>query len=405
MKNMTIPQEILDMMPELTKWRHDLHAHPETAFDEHRTAAFVAGELRKMGLEVHEGIGWTGVVGILRNGDGWTVGLRADMDALNIQEATGLPYASTVPGKMHACGHDGHTTMLLGAARRMAANPPGKGTVVFIFQPAEENEGGARVMMDEGLFDRFPVDRLFALHNWPGLAEGQFAVHSGPVMAALDTFELCLTGKGSHAAMPHQGIDPITLAAQIQNGWQTIVSRMVDPTDAAVISITQMNAGDTLNVIPEQVTLQGTVRSLLPATQDMLEAEMAHRALHIAEAYHAKAEFDYQRRYPATINAEPAKELALSAARAVAGDDAVRTDLTPSMGAEDFAFMIQDIPGAYIWIGNGPSEGGRNLHSPNYQFSDEIIPLGVQYFCEVAKLALDARNTKKANQEAVVGGK
>lgn len=391
---MTVSQDILDMLPQLKEWRHDLHAHPETAFEENRTAAFIADELRKMGLEVHEGIGWTGVVGILRNGDGWTVGLRADIDALNIHETTGLPYASTIPGKMHACGHDGHTTMLLGAARRMAANPPGKGTVVFIFQPAEENEGGARVMMQEGLFDRFPVDRLFALHNWPGLAEGQFAVHSGPVMAAFDTFELRLTGKGSHAAMPHQGIDPITLAAQIQNGWQTIVSRMVDPTDAAVISITQMMAGDTLNVIPEQATLRGTVRSLLPATQDMLEAEMGHRARYIAQAYHAKAEFDYLRRYPATINAEPATELALAAARTVAGEDSVRTDLSPSMGAEDFAFMMADIPGAYIWIGNGPSEAGRNLHSPNYQFNDAIIPLGVQYFCEVAKRALDARNTE-----------
>lgn len=391
---MTVSQDILDMLPQLKEWRHDLHAHPETAFEENRTAAFIADELRKMGLEVHEGIGWTGVVGILRNGDGWTVGLRADIDALNIHETTGLPYASTIPGKMHACGHDGHTTMLLGAARRMAASPPGKGTVVFIFQPAEENEGGARVMMQEGLFDRFPVDRLFALHNWPGLAEGQFAVHSGPVMAAFDTFELRLTGKGSHAAMPHQGIDPITLAAQIQNGWQTIVSRMVDPTDAAVISITQMMAGDTLNVIPEQATLRGTVRSLLPATQDMLEAEMGHRARYIAQAYHAKAEFDYLRRYPATINAEPATELALAAARTVAGEDSVRTDLSPSMGAEDFAFMMADIPGAYIWIGNGPSEAGRNLHSPNYQFNDAIIPLGVQYFCEVAKRALDARNTE-----------
>jgi hippurate hydrolase len=391
---MNVSQDIRDMLPELTKWRHDLHAHPETAFKEHRTAAFIATQLRKMGLEVHEGIGGTGVVGILRNGDGWQVGLRADIDALDVEEATELPYASTIPGKMHACGHDGHTTMLLGAARHMAANPPGKGTVVFIFQPAEENEGGARVMMEDGLFDRFPVDRLFALHNWPGLPEGQFAVHSGPVMAALDTFELRLIGKGSHAAMPQQGIDPITLAAQIQNGWQTIVSRMVDPTDAAVISITQMLAGDTLNVIPEQVILRGTVRSLLPATQDMLEAEMAYRARYIAQAYHANAEFDYQRRYPATINAEPATELALAAARAIAGEDALRTDLTPSMGAEDFAFMMQDIPGAYIWIGNGPAEGGRNLHSPNYQFNDAIIPVGVQYFCEVAKRALDARNAE-----------
>lgn len=389
---MTVSQDIQTMVPELTRWRHDLHAHPETAFEEHRTAEFIAAELRKMGLEVHEGIGGTGVVGILRNGVGWQIGLRADIDALNIQETTNLPYASTIPGKMHACGHDGHTTMLLGAARQMAAHPPGKGTVIFIFQPAEENEGGARVMMEDGLFDRFPVDQLFAMHNWPGLPEGQFAVHAGPVMAAFDTFELRLIGKGSHAAMPHQGVDPITLAAQIQNGWQTIVSRMVDPTDAAVISITQLIAGDTLNVIPEQAILRGTVRSLLPATQDMLEVEMGYRALYIAQAYHAKAEFDYLRRYPATINAKPATALALAAARTIAGEEHVRTDLPPSMGAEDFAFMMGEIPGAYIWIGNGPSDGGRNLHSPNYQFNDAIIPLGVQYFCEVARLALDARN-------------
>lgn len=389
---MPVSEAILSLHPLLTRWRQDLHAHPETAFEEYRTAAFIAGELRAMGLEVHEGIGGTGVVGVLRNGDGWSVGLRADIDALEIHEATGLAYASTVPGKMHACGHDGHTTMLLGAARHMASNPPGPGTVVFIFQPAEENEGGGRAMVEDGLFERFPVDQVFALHNWPGLEAGRFAVHIGPVMAAFDTFELRLIGRGSHAAMPHEGIDPITLAAQVQFAWQTLVSRAVAPTDPAVISITQIHAGDMLNVIPETVILRGTVRTFRPETRDMLEAEMAHRAQAVAEACHACAELDYQRRYPATINAAAPTALALEAARGVVGSDAVDTGLAPSMASEDFAFMLAEVPGAYIWIGNGPAEGGRNLHSPNYQFNDDILPLGVQYFCDVAAGALTAAN-------------
>ncbi|MFC2969229.1 M20 aminoacylase family protein [Acidimangrovimonas pyrenivorans] len=390
---MQIDDAILAMQSQLIGWRHDLHAHPETAFQEHRTAAFIAREMKAMGLEVHEGLGGgTGVVGVLRNGAGRSVGLRADIDALDVTETTGLDYASQIPGKMHACGHDGHTTMLLGAARHMAANPPGDGTVVFIFQPAEENEGGARVMVEEGLFERFPVDQVFGLHNWPGLPAGQFALRDGPVMAALDTFELRLTGKGAHAAMPHQGIDPITVAAQVQTAWQNIVSRSVEPTDAAVISITQIHAGDTLNVIPEQLVIRGTVRTLRPETRDLCEAEMGHRAEHIAAAYHASAAFDYQRRYPATINTAAATALARSAAEAVAGAGTVEGGLTPSMAAEDFAFMLEQKPGSYIWLGNGSAEGGRNLHSPNYVFNDEILPVGVQYYCEVARRALRGDN-------------
>ncbi|MGB8622819.1 MAG: M20 aminoacylase family protein [Paracoccaceae bacterium] len=389
---MHIADQILAMKPLLTEWRHDLHAHPETAFQEHRTAAFIASELREMGLEVHEGIGGTGVVGILRNGEGRSVGLRADIDALDIEEDTGLPYASTVAGKMHACGHDGHTVMLLGAARHMAANPPGSGTVVFIFQPAEENEGGARVMIEDGLFDRFPVDQVFALHNWPGLAEGRFAVHDGPVMAAFDTFELRLIGRGGHGAMPHQTIDPITVAAQVQMAWQNIVSRVVDPTDPAVISITQVHGGDALNVIPERIVLRGTTRSFRPETRDLLEAEMTHRARHVAEAYHATAEFDYQRRYPATINSPASTGVARAAAEAVAGDQELMTGLAPSMAAEDFAFMLQTVPGAYIWLGNGDAGAGRNLHSPHYRFNDGILPIGVQYFTEVTVRALRGEN-------------
>ena len=391
---MQISETIRAMAPELTAWRHALHSQPETAFAEHKTAAFIAAELKAMGLEVHEGIAGTGVVGVLRNGDGWSVGLRADIDALDVTEATGLDYASRVPGKMHACGHDGHTTMLLGAARAMAANPPGLGTVVFIFQPAEENEGGARVMLEDGLFARFPVDQVYAMHNWPGLEVGRFAVHAGPVMAAFDTFELRVIGRGSHGAMPHEGIDPITLAAQIQLGWQTLVSRAVAPVDPAVISITQVFGGDTLNAIPAQVTLRGTVRTFRPETRDFLEAEMAFRAKGIAAACHAEAAFDYARRYPSTINAAEPVAIARAAAEAVVGQSAVATDLPPSMAAEDFAFMMAEVPGAYVWIGNGPVTGGRNLHSPHYQFDDDILPIGVQYLCEVAARALAQSNDR-----------
>lgn len=385
---MNIAQSIRDMVPLLETWRHALHSRPETAFQEHATAALIARELRAMGLEVHEGIAGTGVVGILRNGAGGSVGLRADIDALDITETTGLDYASTIPGKMHACGHDGHTAMLLGAARAMAAAPPGPGTVVFIFQPAEENEGGARVMVDAGLFDRFPVDRVFAMHNWPGLDVGRIAVRPGPMMAAFDTFELTLTGKGSHGAMPHQGIDPITVAAQLQMAWQTIVSRVIDPTDSAVISVTQVHAGHTLNVIPSEVILRGTVRSLRPQTRDLLQAEMAHRASCVAEAFHATAELTYQRRYPAVENDPFAAEIARRAAEAILGPAAVQTALPPSMASEDFAFMMQKVPGAYLWIGNGSAEGGRNLHSPNYDFNDAILPIGVQVLVETARRSL-----------------
>ncbi|OOY21839.1 peptidase M20 [Thioclava sp. DLFJ5-1] len=389
---MNITPAIKAMEDQLVEWRHALHRRPELAFEEHETAAFIAAELRAFGLEVHEGLAGTGVIGVLRNGEGPTVGLRADIDALPISELTGADYASEIPGKMHACGHDGHTTMLLGAAQAMAADPPGPGTVVFIFQPAEENEGGARVMVEDGLLDQFPLDSTFALHNWPGLEAGKIAMRAGPVMAAFDTFELKVKGKGSHGAMPHEGIDPITLAAQLQMAWQTIVSRAVDPTDATVISVTQIHAGHTLNVIPDEVTLHGTVRTLRPATRDFVQAEMTRRAEMIAEAFHAKAELIYQRRYPATINDAGAAETARRAAEAIVGRDAVQVDYAPSMASEDFAFLLEKVPGAYGWIGNGSAEGGRNLHSPHYDFNDSILPLGVQFFVEVAQRALAGSN-------------
>ncbi|KGD99594.1 MULTISPECIES: M20 aminoacylase family protein [Rhizobium/Agrobacterium group] len=384
---MNITDCIKSLEPKLIEWRRQLHEHPETAFEEHRTAAFIAEKLRDAGLEVHEGIGRTGVVGVLRNGEGPSVALRADIDALDIAEATGLPYASKVPGKMHACGHDGHTAMLLGAARLMAANPP-RGTVVFIFQPAEENHGGAMVMIEDGLFDRFPVDRIFGMHNWPGLPVGTFAIHPGPMMAAQDNFELKIIGKGAHAGMPHQGIDPILVAGQINTAWQAIVSRTLSPADAAVISITQIHAGDTWNIIPDTVLIRGTARSLTLEVRDRLEAEMAHRARLVAETFGARAELDYQRRYPATINTEAETDIARAAAQTVSKEGLVYQDMPASMGAEDFSFMLRKKPGAYIWIGNGSADCGRNLHSPGYDFNDEALTLGVQYWMQVAHRAL-----------------
>ena len=385
---MEFKSSIESLTPEFVGWRRHLHAHPELAFEEKQTAAFIAGKLREFGLEVHEGIGRTGVVGVLRRGNGPMVGLRADIDALPIVEATGLAYASQTRGKMHACGHDGHTAMLLGAARVLSELPPQNGSVAFIFQPAEENEGGGKAMVEDGLFRDFPAATVYGMHNWPGLPAGQFAVHSGPVMAAFDTFEVIVEGQGSHGAMPHQGIDPISVSAQLYQAWQLIVSRNISPTDAAVISVTQIHAGDTWNVVPNAVTLRGTVRTLRPQTRDMIEARMAERADLICRAFGARAHFRYQRRYPATINTAAEAETARLAATEIAADRAVLTDLAPSMASEDFSYMLQEKPGAYIWLGNGPAEDGHNLHSPRYDFNDEILPVGVEYWVRLAHRVL-----------------
>jgi hippurate hydrolase len=381
----TLDSRIGRVLPDLIAWRRDLHAHPEIAFQEHRTSAFIADKLRGFGLEVHTGLAGTGLVGVLHSGDGPMIGLRSDIDALPIEEATGLPYASAHPGRMHACGHDGHTTMLLGAARVLAEARPKSGTFVFVFQPAEENEGGARVMVEEGLFSRFPVDAIFGMHNWPGLACGHIAVHSGPVMAAFDTFEAIIEGRGSHGAMPDQGIDPITISGHLQGAWQAIVSRSVSPTEPAVISVTQIHAGDTWNVIPDKVALRGTARSFNPAVRDLLEAKMARRAEMICAAFDATCQFTYTRRYPATINSAQEAATARLAAVEAAGPDNVVTDRPPSMGAEDFAFMLERKPGAYVWIGNGPDANGRILHSPRYDFNDAALPHGVRYWVKLAE--------------------
>lgn len=380
----TLDSRIERILPDLVAWRRDLHAHPEIAFQEHRTSAFVADRLRSFGLDVHTGLAGTGVVGVLRGGSGPTIGLRADMDALPIEEVPGRPWCSIYPGRMHACGHDGHTTMLLGAARLLAETPEAAGTLVFVFQPAEENEGGARVMIEQGLFDRFDVDAIYGMHNWPGLSCGTIAVHTGPVMAAFDTFEAVIEGRGSHAAMPDQGVDPITISSHLQTAWQAIISRTVSPLDPAVISITQMHAGDTWNVIPDKVVLRGTVRSFKPQVRDLLEAAMSKRAKMICGAFDANCSFAYTRRYPATINAQAAAEIACRAAEAAG---TLASDLPPSMGAEDFAFMLERRAGAYVWIGNGSDRDGQNLHSPRYDFNDNVLPHGVRFWIRLAEAA------------------
>jgi amidohydrolase len=387
---MNIRPRIDSLTPELIGWRRHLHAHPELAYQEKKTAAFVAAKLRAFGLEVHEGIGGTGVVGVLRRGNGPMVALRADMDALPITEMTGLPYASETAGVMHACGHDGHTTMLLGAAQILTETPPANGSVAFVFQPAEEGEAGGKAMIEDGLFRDFPAASVYGLHNWPGIPEGQFAVRAGAVMAAFDTFEVVVEGSGSHAAMPHQGIDPIAVSAQLYQAWQLIVSRNVNPTDAAVISVTQIHAGDSWNVVPDTVLLRGTVRTLQARTREMVKAQMAERADLICRAFGARAKFAWQKRYPPTINTAAEAEVArLTAIDAGSAGD-VLTDLAPSMASEDFAYMLEEKPGAYTWLGSGPADNGKNLHSARYDFNDALIPVGVEYWVKLAHRVLSA---------------
>ena len=380
---------IVAMADELTAWRRDIHAHPETAFEERRTAEVVAAKLESFGIEVHRGLAGTGVVGRLTAGRGnRAVALRADMDALHIVEQNGFTYKSTNEGKMHACGHDGHTTMLLGAARYLAETKEFDGTIYFIFQPAEENEGGARVMIEQGLFDKFPVEAVYGMHNMPHLPAGQFAVRPGPMMAAFDVFELTITGHGSHAAMPHQGTDPIVVAAQIVTALQTIVSRATNPLDAAVVTVTQIHGGDTWNVIPDTVTLRGTTRAFDSRVQDRFEPEIERIAAGLCKAHGARFELHYDRRYPATVNTVEETEQAAAVAVQIAGPGKVDRDPVPTMGAEDFAFMLQKRPGCYIWIGNGARDGGCMLHNPRYDFNDSILPLGASYWARLAENVL-----------------
>lgn len=371
---------------DLVDLRHDLHAHPETAFEEMRTSDLVAGRLRELGLTVHRGLAKTGVVGTLSRGEGPTIGLRADMDALPITEDTSLPYSSRHQGRMHACGHDGHTGMLLGAARYLAEQGSFRGTVCFIFQPAEENLAGGKLMVDEGLFERFPMSAVFGMHNWPGLEAGVMGVRTGPVMAAADFFELRLRGTGGHAAYPHRTSDPIVAAAQIITAWQTLVSRTTDPLESAVLSVTCIRGGNTTNVIPALVTLAGTVRTFREEIQIAIEAGMRRMTDAIALAHGVGSELDYERRYRATVNDEMPANAALAAMEGTVGIGSVLRDLPPTMGAEDFGWLLARCPGAYVMIGNGTKGAhGRALHSPGYDFNDDIIPVGVRYWVNLVR--------------------
>ncbi len=375
---------------QLVALRHDLHAHPELAFDEHRTAVKVADFLAARGIETHRGLAGTGVVGVLRRGDtGRTIALRADMDALPVHELNLFPHRSRHEGRMHACGHDGHTAMLLGAAEYLAAHGNFEGTVVFIFQPAEETDGGARVMIEQGLFTRFPVEAVYGMHNWPGLPAGQFAVHAGPVMACADQFDIALRGHGAHAAMPQQGRDPLVAGAALVQALQTVVSRSLDPLDAAVLSVTRFLAGgEAYNVIPGEARIGGTVRAFRPEVEDAIEAAMERLCAGIAAAHGVQASLDYRRGYPPSVNdaAEAARCQAVLAD--LVGSDNVRLDMKPSMGAEDFAYMLREKPGCYVWIGNGLAEGGCMLHNPRYDFNDDILPLGASYWARLVETLL-----------------
>lgn len=375
--------------PDMQAWRRDIHAHPETAFEEHRTAQLVADKLREFGLEVETGIAGTGVVGTLTRGRGnRAIGLRADLDALPIVEQNTFDHVSKHPGRMHACGHDGHTTMLLGAARYLAEAGDFEGTVNFIFQPAEENEGGGRAMIEAGLFDKYPVESVFGMHNIPGMAVGTFAIRPGPMMAAFDIFRLKVTGRGGHAAMPQFTIDPILIGAKIIEAFQSIVSRSVDPQDAAVISVTQFHGGDAYNVIPDAVEIHGCTRCFSPKVQAMMEQKMRTQAEQICAAFGASATFYYEKRYPPTVNAQAETAMAAKAAASVVGAERVNLNPKPAMGSEDFAYMLQAKPGSYIWIGNGDGEGSCMVHNPSYDFNDAILPIGASYWVKLVEQLL-----------------
>jgi amidohydrolase len=388
---MPIVNRVADLHADITEWRRDLHMHPELQYDVQRTAGSVAEKLRAFGCdEVVTGLGRTGVVGVIRGkkgGSGKTIGLRADMDALPIEEANDLPYKSTVPGKMHACGHDGHTAMLLGAARYLAETRNFSGTAVVIFQPAEEGGGGGKAMVDDGLMDRFGIEEVFGMHNYPGMPVGAFGIRPGPVMAAADALTIDIEGVGAHAARPHLGIDTVLVGAQIINALQSVVSRNVDPLKSAVVSICMFRAGNTDNVIPQTVQLCGTARSLAPEVRDLLEKRLPVVVESTAAAYGARAKLTYRRGYPVLVNHERQTEFAASVASQIAGQDKVDTGLPPMMGAEDFSFMLNARPGAFIWIGNGASAG---LHHPSYNFNDEVIPFGTSYWVKLVETALPA---------------
>lgn len=392
---MKLADAIVGWAPEIVAIRRDLHTHPELAYEEVRTADVVAQKLESWGIPVHRGLGITGVVGTIegKTQNGRAVGLRADMDALPMQEANTFGHASKHEGKMHACGHDGHTAMLLAAARYLAEHRDFEGTVYVIFQPAEEGHGGAKAMIDDGLFSLFPMDAVFGMHNWPGMAEGSFGVVAGPVMASSNTFHIRLEGKGAHGAMPHLGVDPVMAAVQLAQSLQTIITRDRNPLQPAVLSITQIHTGSADNVIPNDAIIRGTVRTFTDETLDLIETRMAEITEHTSQALNCKAEFSFQRNYPPTINHEKEADFCAQVLNGIVGAENVDRGIPPSMGAEDFAFMLREKPGCYVWIGNGlgdhRSEGHGTgpcmLHNGSYDFNDNLIPLGATYWVELAK--------------------
>jgi amidohydrolase len=388
---MSVPPRIAGLHPEIIAWRRDLHAHPELLFDVQRTAGIVADKLKTFGCdEVVTGIGRTGVVGVIRGrkqgaSADRVIGLRADMDALPIAEQTNLPYRSTVPGKMHACGHDGHTSMLLGAAKYLAETRDFAGTAVVIFQPAEEGGGGGREMVRDGVMERFAIEEVYGMHNAPGLPVGAFAIRPGALLAASDRIIIDIEGHGGHAAKPHKCVDTILVGAQIVNQIQSIVARNVDPIESAVVSICVFQAGDTGNVIPQTAHLRGTARSLTPAVRDRLEQRLHEIVEGTARLYGARAKLTYHRDYPVTRNHERQTAFAVSVAAQVAGRERVDAAAAPVMGGEDFSFMLEARPGAFIFVGNGDSAG---LHHPAYDFNDETIPIGVAYWARLVETAM-----------------
>ncbi len=388
---MPIVNRVADLQQEVAGWRRDLHAHPELGFDVHRTAEIVADKLKAFGCdEIVAGIGRTGVVGVIRGSKAQSdkvIALRADMDALPLEELTGLPYRSTVPGKMHACGHDGHTAMLLGAAKYLAETRNFSGTAVVIFQPAEEGDGGGREMVKDGLMERFGIAEVYGMHNVPDLPVGAFAIRSGPMLAAADKLRIEIEGKGAHAAKPHLGVDTVLVGAQIINQLQSIVARNVDPLDSAVVSICAFKAGETHNVVPQTALLLGTTRTLRAETRDLVQRRVTEVVEGTARLYGAKAKLTYERGYPVTINHARETDFAVKVASEIAGADRVDADAPPIMGSEDFSFMLNERPGAMIFVGNGDTAG---LHHPAYDFNDEAIPFGTSYWVRLVEKAMPA---------------
>ncbi len=393
---MPVIPEVLEFAEELSQIRRDIHAHPELGFEERRTADIVAAKLAEYGCEVHRGLATTGVVGTLRRGNSLrAIGLRADMDCLPIQELNEFPHRSTHAGKMHACGHDGHTTMLLGAARYLAKTRNFEGTVHFIFQPGEEGYGGGRVMVQQGLFEKFPCDAVFAMHNKPGIPVGSMATTLGPLLAATDRFDLRIRGRGTHAAYPHLGNDPFVIGSQIVLAWQTIPARNIDPIDSAVVTVGFMKGGSAYNVIPDELHIGGTVRSFRAKVQDLIEQRMGEIARGTAALHGAEAEFVYRRGYPPTVNHAEEAKFAAEVAAEICGEDKVSTTIAPSMGGEDFSYMLQARPGAMLWLGNGAGEGSCYLHNARYDFNNSALPYGVSFFARLAERFL-ARSGDRA---------